>query len=429
MDKFIKQLLLAYSKVILPGFGAIVFENEETGELMFNEHLTYNDHKLEELVEKESNMNIQEAQNAVNKFIRDLQYQLDKGDTYSIFQLGEFSKVDGTYLFKGNIERERNISPATVSDIIENEETPIEKVEDSSSVVSMFANFTPMEEETPVLKDEISFSTEDLEEMPSQTVNDSTPEVSFEEPVQEIPQGEHSKQNIYVPPVNVETETPQEESIQKEPEVKEIPKEEKPIKKPLKNKKENKYKESRSKLTKSENEKGKGKKSPLFWILLFILVTIGGLSIYGAFNYEKIEAWMGWDKFKTVPAPENKVIPQETEEKDNVETNSSQETPEESSSSTESVTTDQDTPPTNEIENSTPSSGDYHIIVGGFSDPANAERLVNELKSKGLDATIISGKSGLTQVSAQSYATLEEAKANVETVKEKSGVSGWILKH
>src|SRR5690554_4290957 len=105
MDKYIKQLLELYSKIILPQFGAIVVENEETGELMFNEYLSYDDGKLSELIEKESNMDLQEAQNMVAKFVRDLQLQLDKGETYSIFQLGEFSKnKDDEFTFKGNLK-------------------------------------------------------------------------------------------------------------------------------------------------------------------------------------------------------------------------------------------------------------------------------------------------------------------------------------
>src|SRR5690554_2676600 len=148
MDKYIKQLLEVYSKIILPQFGAIVIEDEETGELMFNEYLTYDDGKLSELIEKESNMDIQEAKNLVAKFVRELQAQLDKGETYAIFQLGEFSKSkDGEVIFNGNlktgalenkvtptppISEQKNPTAAVEVEKKSKEEEPVKKVEKST---------------------------------------------------------------------------------------------------------------------------------------------------------------------------------------------------------------------------------------------------------------------------------------------------------
>ena len=53
MDQYIKQLLLLHSKIILPQFGAIFIANEETGDLSFNEYLSYDDGKLSKLLEKD----------------------------------------------------------------------------------------------------------------------------------------------------------------------------------------------------------------------------------------------------------------------------------------------------------------------------------------------------------------------------------------
>ena len=127
MDQYIKQLLLLYSKIILPEFGAIVIVNEETGELSFNEYLNYDDGKLSSLLESESNMDLQDAQNSIAKFVRELKLQLNKGETYAIFQLGEFSKdKDGSFIFSGNI---KTIEKANVP-IKKEEDIPKAKIEE-----------------------------------------------------------------------------------------------------------------------------------------------------------------------------------------------------------------------------------------------------------------------------------------------------------
>ena len=110
MDKYLKQLLELHAKVILPSFGAIVVENEESGNLMFNEYLSYNDGKLDDLIVSESNMELQEAQNMIAKYIRDIQVQIDKGESYDIFELGRFFKnQDGDIEFEGNLKMARNL--------------------------------------------------------------------------------------------------------------------------------------------------------------------------------------------------------------------------------------------------------------------------------------------------------------------------------
>ena len=104
MDKFLIELLRLHNSVILPDFGAIVIANENTGEVMFNEYLKFNDGKLIALIVANSTMEEQDAKNVIAKYIRDIQIQLDKGESYDIFGLGSFQKdKDGSAIFKGNI--------------------------------------------------------------------------------------------------------------------------------------------------------------------------------------------------------------------------------------------------------------------------------------------------------------------------------------
>src|SRR5690554_4929192 len=140
MDKYIKQLLLLHSKIILPQFGAIVIANEETGELMFNEYLSYDDGKLSALLVEESNMDLQEAQNKIAKFVRELKAEIDKGETYAIYQLGEFFKnKDGAIVFEGNTNPTK--------------EKSAEKEVVSSTPVAPIETATPKKSESSELKE------------------------------------------------------------------------------------------------------------------------------------------------------------------------------------------------------------------------------------------------------------------------------------
>ncbi len=69
----------------------------------------------------------------------------------------------------------------------------------------------------------------------------------------------------------------------------------------------------------------------------------------------------------------------------------------------------------------------YHVIVGSFSVPENAESYKKSLTEKGLSAQVIAG-SKLNYVSAQCFSSREQADASLPDYKNKLGVSGWILK-
>lgn len=63
-----------------------------------------------------------------------------------------------------------------------------------------------------------------------------------------------------------------------------------------------------------------------------------------------------------------------------------------------------------------------HIIVGCFSDAANAHNLVKTLRAKGYDASIVPGK-GLTRVSAGDGADFRSLNPKLKA----EGLEGWVL--
>ena len=83
-----------------------------------------------------------------------------------------------------------------------------------------------------------------------------------------------------------------------------------------------------------------------------------------------------------------------------------------------------------EVKNSTPvnvsssSSGPFKVIAGAFSSEVNANRLAAEYKAKGMNAEVFL-KGELYTVSMQSYATSEEANANLSKLQSMAP-GAWI---
>lgn len=71
----------------------------------------------------------------------------------------------------------------------------------------------------------------------------------------------------------------------------------------------------------------------------------------------------------------------------------------------------------------------YHVIAGAFRVPENADRLVTMLKQKGFENARILGvnKWGLTQVSFNSYTSVQEARENLAKLKLTMDDSAWLL--
>lgn len=70
----------------------------------------------------------------------------------------------------------------------------------------------------------------------------------------------------------------------------------------------------------------------------------------------------------------------------------------------------------------------FHVIAGAFQEVENAVKKLAELQNQGYEAKII-GKNnfGLTQVSFSSYSTKEEARKELELIKETVNEDAWLL--
>jgi hypothetical protein len=100
MNKYIIEMLKIQSSVILPGLGSLMITNSKTGKVSFNPHLKFNDGALAKFIAEKEGTEEQEAQNQVAKFVREIEAELGKGNSYDMFEFGSFSKdKDGNVAF------------------------------------------------------------------------------------------------------------------------------------------------------------------------------------------------------------------------------------------------------------------------------------------------------------------------------------------
>ncbi len=92
MNKYLIEILKIQKSVILPGLGALMVPSQKSGKIVFNPHLKFNDGSLAKYIAEKEGIDNQEAQNKVAKFVREIEAELGKGNTYDMFEFGHFYK-------------------------------------------------------------------------------------------------------------------------------------------------------------------------------------------------------------------------------------------------------------------------------------------------------------------------------------------------
>lgn len=412
MNKYLQLLLQLESTVIIPEFGAIIIANEKTGDLLFNEYLKFNDGKLVQFIVENSNMDEQEALNFISKYVREINAQLDKGESYDMFEFGSFTKnKDGKIVFVP-WEKIKNVGLAAVQTLAD---------EDKEENVT---------EET---------STEEVETTPQVESQKEISETKEEEIVEEAPKAEdesNKKVNIYIPPTPKEEEKV-EEPVQEETVTATIKEEAKP-------QKSEGIKVATAKKVVTVPPKEEKKKRKFGWLILLILLIGGGTFAFlkredlkALFNNEPVAEKVdeNSEENTTPPAGDAEFIDEEneelpmvpdtlTEEIDTLVNEVAEETIEdETEAIAEEVEEEaQEVMETPAPQNNASTTGKYKMICGNFSELANAEKQVAELKAKGYNAEIIGIFGGLHRVSMNSYASYQDAVNALPAAKEE--VSG-----
>lgn len=536
MVNYLLEILKENKTIIIPGLGALTITNSETGDIMFMPYLRHDNGVLSGFIAQKDGIDEADAKNIIAKFVREINAELDKGETFSMFQLGDFVKTpDGDIEFahwsstSNSTSSDDVVMPESPTIIagepplgeemeeeqLVEEETQEEEPEIHEIVEETSEEITPTEDPTPTVFEMSSDSQEEEQEMETPD-NDEDTDVSHEvesdpEPIADpTPASSEPAFEIHVPPAEEEMEAtdstdgfnhefetntdpiidplPPISETTSEPEIN-LTEEEIKIKhvieeafeedpnvevetsanfdSPIASAEPKFYEEStpppysetfepsaeyreteeHAPMTDEEkaeageiveDEKKKDKGGVGFWITLIVLalLIIGGGAYIGR-NYNELKQYVPFLADEEVEKPEEKSLKEEMYEtihgaKEN-EANEEEITAlqkemeemlgEDNStpkSEPEVVEKPKVTEKPKAVEKpkvtapavSSSSSGPYKVIAGAFSSQENANRLASEFKAKGYSSEVFM-KGELHTVSIQSYATSEEANANL----------------
>jgi len=441
MNNYLLQLLKEVKTLIIPGLGALTVTNESTGEILFMPYLKFDDGTLAKHIASKENMELNDASNMISKFVREVTAELDKGNSYDMYQFGRFVKVDGEIAFEawsgGNsAEQKTGEAPAKQEPVVE---TPVAPVVESVKVEP--------KEETPLPKTESESGKDEKpkEEKIIPPVVEAPVIEEAKKPV-ETPKVEEPKVEKIVPPV---VEVPKAEPKKAEPKpapAKPAAKKEKPVKEP-------------------KAPKEKKKTSVFAYILWGFLVLILGAGTFVAIQFDSLkkdfpiladlagendDVAKGSEDVKQLeedpgvngdsatasePIPEDDVqvvedqLPAEkTVEEPKKTVAPKKETPAPKPKTTVTVNKKPVTKTPKTTSTATfDGSKHFHVIAGSFGSEANANKLAGKLQSKGFGEASVTMNNGMYRVSVKGFATLNEATAEAANIQ--SSVPGaWVLK-
>lgn len=450
MNNYLLQLLKEVKTLIIPGLGALTVTNEATGEILFMPYLKFDDGTLAKHIASKEGIEQNDASNMISKFVREVTAELDKGNSYDMYQFGRFVKVDGEIAFEVWSAGNGGQPIAAEAPKQEPEKAPLSKTEVSSG-----KDEKPKEESIPKAEEpkaEIPPVVEPVKEDPK--------------PVIETPKAETPKAEKIIPSAAEEPKKPVETPKVEAPKVENpVPPVVEPKKEPVKQeaKKEPAKKEKPVKAEKAPKEKRKT--SVFSYILWGFLVLVLGAGTFIAIQFDSLkkdfpiladlagendDAAKGSEEVKQLeedpdastdsaesePIPEDQVqivedqLPAEkpVEEPKKEEKAKPKETPKPKVEVT--VNKKPVAKPKSQNTGSTASfdgSKHFHIIAGSFGSEANANRLAGKLQAKGFGEASVTMNGGMYRVSVKGFATLNEATAEAASIQ--SSVPGaWVLK-
>ncbi|MEN9440184.1 MAG: hypothetical protein RLZ33_260 [Bacteroidota bacterium] len=426
MNQYLLSILKEVNTIIIPGIGALTITNAATGEIMFMPYLKFDDGKLAQHISEKEGMDLNDAKNLVAKYVREIEAQLNIGESYDMYQFGSFLKNSvGEIEFKPWNGEKESVTPEIVIDDSTNESEPESSTDtsiDSNEIVEETIDEAPI-----IIAPEIDSELTNEEE--SRQTTEDTPETEPEEqldtaasstefvseetitpilteiPQQTIPVTAYSEDqqwndDLDLPPINAKIERPKKPIIEKV-------------------------------------QKDKKRKSPAKVILLTLLFIVIG----GGTTVILMRDQLG------ITIPFLSASKESTEVKSTTSTKSTVE--EETSTETETTEIDEtveepatETPVDSELEEQSVSNTSamiqtstgqidrnkpYHIVGAAFTELSNAERYQKKLTDGGNSSVIIGKFDQLYIVSISSHTSQEEAK-NALTEAKGISANAWIFR-
>ena len=397
MDKYLLEILKEVNTIIIPGLGALTITDSDKGDIMFMPYLKHDDGELSKYIANKEGMEVNEATNLIAKYVREILNTLDKGESYDMFQFGSFAKdASGDIEFRSWEAGAAEETPAPV------EPSPLEAPEETLEAI----------EET-------------------------------EEQVEETQAAEAEVENIYIPPAdtteNVEEPQAEVEKIEPEPIEESLPEPEPQAEEPEARELNILEKEERAatqakldKLREEQNKPKKKKRGVAFYLLIFIGVVVVAFSSYVIIDFEGASKMMpslaSAEKEETTDHSAIEEMKEMMGEKEEANIKESEDLTADTLTSEASESEEIIEEPVfeepivkepikapEEVPVPTNSKTGYHIIVGSFGNPGNAERFAAKLRSEEGNASVIQ-ENGLHKVSLGGYNTRDEAKSALSSM-------------
>ncbi|TXI82454.1 MAG: SPOR domain-containing protein [Crocinitomicaceae bacterium] len=420
MNQYLLSILREVNTIIIPGIGALTITNAATGEIMFMPYLKFDDGKLAQHISEKEGIDINDAKNLVAKYVREIEAQLNIGESYDMYQFGSFYKnSDGEIEFKPW----NGVNESQSSETLINQSTNEPEPTTDNTIDNVEVDEEPVQAEPKIVESEISNSENILQSKEKHQENETEDELDVassiaefvaEEtilpvisviPEESIPETIYTEEqqwndDLDLPPINAKIERPKKPIIEKV-------------------------------------QKDKKRKSPA----KVIIITLAFLLIGGGTTVILMRDQLGI----TIPflsaSKESIKVESVTTTKSTVKKETSTATETTEIDETNDVPTNE-TPVKSEVEEqSTSNSSDmlqtstglidrnkpYHIVGGAFTELSNAERYQKKLTESGNSSIVIGKFDGLFIVSISSYSNQDEAK---NALNEAKGIStnAWIFR-
>lgn len=489
MNKYLIEILKIQNSIILPGFGALMVASAKTGKIVFNPLLKFNDGTLAKFIAEKEGIDEQAALNTIAKFVREIETELNKGNSYDVFQFGKFfkdkdGKIDFTMEGEGiKKEVQKETAPAKKVDsaetgkkvddkkaekekkeaekkAIEDKKAADKKAADEKKIAEKKAEEAKKEAEKKAaadkkvaeIKKEVTEKSDETKAVdkaidkntfiPVKDIKDKVEETSVKktEATKESTQATSIKQkvdsaadtvkkDIKAAPIKEiqKTDTKQEKNTF-------TPKDEKSDKQ--KPSVKDRYK--KEKVKKDPKDKKKKSKMPL---IIIIVVLLGGGGTAAFLFQDEIKSFLFTgvhedDKGDNDEHEENNhdnsdedVVDEDITDEDVTDEDISDENiTEENIVEEDIVEEDIVDEPVADHSNNASSGGSYHIIGNAFSDKGNAESYVSTMKSKGYSAKILGRFDNLYLVSIKSYDSRGAAESGISSVSSDAD-GAWVFKY
>ncbi|MBI2259587.1 MAG: SPOR domain-containing protein [Flavobacteriia bacterium] len=426
MDKYLQQILHEVNTIIIPDLGALTVTKKDTMELLFMPFLKHDDGNLSKIIAQKENISENDAKNLIAKYVRDVQNQLDKGESYDMYLFGKFYKINGEVKFQNWKEYNKNTSTDKDENFVIIPDEKKEEINETTSANTPLTNLDSLlensEKEEKDFKDEVENKENSTPEIILNPVEDFTEKIQQKSEIQE------GKENVI-------------------PQVIPSPKEENLIFEKSSNKAKNKTEEEIEKdLSKNSDIpeeykiRIKKKKSAGFYLLLFlILFLIAGSSTIYIFKEPLLIWWE--DKKQSVDSlaqnERNIISEKELDSLENQvsqlnnninnEIDENQEDVEndvkEDINKQEKVTVKENVSETKTPSSNTEYRNKFHLIVGGFLSEDNAKRFADKLHKENGKALLLGQFDDKYLVSYNYFNSKEEAVSFMKTME----LSSWVF--